>query len=342
MAFAEEERLKSRRERRRPGWRSILPAAMVICALAVAGIVLLMPEPVREERGDHRLRYQYEGTIEVDGVQYRLRRRITSILLLGIDRTLDEPEREGYFNGGMADFQRLLVIDAENARVSQIQIDRDTMTPVTIVGPLGDELGQAMRQICIAHSYGDGREQSGDFAVRAVSGLLMGVPIDFYVSLRMDAIGVLNDQVGGVAVTLEDDLTNVDPAFQKGATVTLHGDQAVKFVRARMSVGDGTNTARMRRQQQFVSALSEKVNQRVSADKNYIGGLYDALSDYMVTDLSRGRAINEAWNARRFERAALIEIPGTHTVNEKDNMEFHADEKAIRDIVLDLFYEPVK
>ena len=66
----------------------------------------------------------------------------------------------------------------------------------------------------------------------------------------MTAIRVLNDLVGGVSVTMEEDGTQIDPAFVKGATVRLSGSQAEAFVRARMGLENDTNLARMQRQRQ--------------------------------------------------------------------------------------------
>jgi hypothetical protein len=52
--------------------------------------------------------------------------------------------------------------------------------------------------------------------------------------------------------------------------------------------------------------------------------------------------INEAWTSRDYTRKPLVEIPGTHRIGEDGYMEFHADEDALEQIVLDLFYQKVK
>ena len=59
--------------------------------------------------------------------------------------------------------------------------------------------------------------------------------IDHYVALSMDAVPVINDAVGGVAVRCMDDLTAYDPSLTEGAEITLMGDQALYYVRARMN-----------------------------------------------------------------------------------------------------------
>ena len=142
------------------------------------------------------------------------------------------------------------------------------------------------------------------------------------------------------AVTRDD--SHLDPAMTRGATLTLVGDQAEYYVRRRMDVSDGTNESRMRRQQDYIGKISGMLNQRISADKNFVGTLYDMLSDYLVTDLARGRLINEAWNARHYARSPLREIPGTHTIGKNGYVEFYADGAALQDLIVELFYEPLK
>lgn len=80
------------------------------------------------------------------------------------------------------------------------------------------------------------------------SSLLGDVDIDGYAMLNTDSIGVINSAVGGVTVTIPEDMTDVDPAFVSGAVVKLDDEQAEKFARARMKVGDGHNSSRMERQ----------------------------------------------------------------------------------------------
>lgn len=317
----------------------LLPLCVVLAALAYQGGRWLenrnQPEPVR---GDYRERLGYDAALEMDGVAYRRRKNLTSILLMGVDR--DAPGI-GNRGGGQADFLRLIVLDSTAGTVTQVQIDRDTMTPITILGILGDRSGVRTAQICLSHGYGDGGAQSCQLTADAVSNLLFGAPVDFYIAMNLSGIAALNDQVGGVTVTLEDDFSALDPAMTPGTTLTLHGKQAEYYVRSRKDVGSGTNQARMKRQQAYLNKLSDRLAQAIAEDANYAGDLYDALEDYLTTDISRGRLINEVWNAREFERLPLIELAGQHRVGEDGFMQFIVDEDALKQVVLDLFYEPI-
>jgi len=160
--------------------------------------------------------------------------------------------------------------------------------------------------------------------------------------MNLDGISVLNDFVGGLTVTLEDDFTSVDPTMEKGKTITLVGDQAETFVRSRMSIGVGTNEARMARQQQYLTQMMDVLHENILSSSEYIGGLFDALEPYLVTNLSRAQMINEAWAARNYQRNPLYVPEGVHQVGEDGFMEFHVDEASLEKIVLELFYQKMK
>jgi anionic cell wall polymer biosynthesis LytR-Cps2A-Psr (LCP) family protein len=91
-----------------------------------------------------------QETVELDGVTYRKRDDLTVILAMGVDHeTQDEYE---YRKAGQADFLRLIVLDNKKKTVQQLQIDRDTITPVTMLGVLGDRYEPVTQQICLGYA----------------------------------------------------------------------------------------------------------------------------------------------------------------------------------------------
>lgn len=294
-----------------------------------------------ESSGNHLRRYAYGDTIEVDGATYRKKSGVSTILLMGVDQESDI-STNGNRNGGQADFLRLVVIDSETETVSQVQIDRDTMTPITILGVLGNRSGVRTAQICLAHSFGDGGAQSCELMVEAVSNLLLGSQIDYYIAMNLDGISALNDWAGGVTVTLADDFSALDAAMTPGTTLTLNGDQAEIFVRSRRSVGIGTNEARMERQQEYISLLSANLDHRLDESKEAIGDLYDTLEPYLTTNVSRGRLINLLWEARLYGRLPAMKPEGNYELGLDGFMEFHVNEDKLTALVLELLYTQVK
>lgn len=319
----------------------------VAALLAVLAVVLVLYGGGRwlEKRAEKpetrtQLPQADQETVEVDGVTYRKKSRLTTILVMGVDH--ETQETYDYRKAGQADFLRLIVLDNKNKTVQQLQIDRDTITPVTMLGVLGDRYEPVTQQICLGYAFGDGRQSSCEVTVEAVENLLGGQKIDQYLSMGLDGISTLNDLAGGVTVTLEDDFSAIDPAMTKGTTLTLWGDQAEVYVRTRRSIGVGTNEARMARQEQYIRQITSQLDAKVQQDQNFVLTAYDALEPYLYTNIPRGKLANEAWAAKDYERMDTIKPDGTYQVGEDGFMEFYPDADALQQAVLQLFYEKVE
>lgn len=311
--------------------------------LALSLCMLLAHASASTVRGDLSARFPPPETVEADGVTYQRREGLKTILFLGVDSTQEQDEaRVGYRNGGQSDFLLLLVVDEGRQTVFPVQIDRDTMLDMRTLDKDGNDTGIMFLQICLSHAFGDGKEQSCGMACEAVENLLDAPPIDYFISMNMDAIPALNDAVGGVTVTLEQDFTAYDPSMTLGRTLKLTGQQASYFVSRRYYVGTWFNEERMSRQRAYMSALADIVMQNEREDSNYVGRLYDELRPMLTTNMSRGAMINTAWAARDYARADTLSPKGEHVIGEGGFMEFHAEESALEELRLSLFYEPVE
>ena len=136
--------------------------------------------PLREVRETGTRAFMEEGTVEWNGKKYRKKPAMTLILLAGIDKdgTETPSPRVSYRNGGQADFLLLLAIDHGEKQIHQLQIDRDTMAEVTVLGIYGNETDARELQICLAHSFGARPEDNARYTVRAVRKLLNDLEID--------------------------------------------------------------------------------------------------------------------------------------------------------------------
>lgn len=338
--------------------RNIIFIVLIIAIIGGAGFLVYHFEQQEHqttaelERGNSNTRKTLAGlkTIDFNGETYRQRKGLTTILLMGIDQyanDVDTPEmmeekpshNSAYRHGGQADFLRLMVIDDKNKVVKQIEIDRDTMTPVTVLGVLGNRTGKRTMQICLAHYFGDGKEQSCDLTVEAVENLFYGNHIAGYFAMNLDGISELNDWVGGVTVPIEDDFTAIDPSMYPGATVHLVGDQAETFVRQRRSIGIGTNEARMRRQQVYMTNLQDMLINKIKSESDAAEDLYDYLMYFFTTDMSKGRLVNLLTTSVDYEIQDPISIDGEHVVSDQGYMEFYIDDNSLQQAMIDTFYE---
>ncbi len=274
-----------------------------------------------------------------NGKKYVLKDDIEAFLILGLDKFDEEGLVDSYNNDKSADFLMLYVFDKKAKTYSALHINRDTIAKVNVLGVAGDRVDTVEQQIALAHTYGNGKEVSCRNTADAVSELLLGVRINHYLSMTMDAVSQLNDMVGGVEVEILDDLTAVDRAFVKGQRVTLNGEQALKYVRSRQGLEDSTNITRMGRQRQYVNALMQKALDRFANDDEFLVESTLKLSDYIVSDRSLGQLQDLFRRFSTYEFTQINTIEGESEVGERF-MEFHPNEASVKENVIDLFYEP--
>ncbi len=255
---------------------------------------------------------------------------------MGIDHEGEVTEHSSYF-GGQADTLLLVVVDREQKEYSPF---RSTATPCAwwiSLARTERPSGSKQMQIALAHALGSGLEDSCENTVRAVSTLLYGVTISGYAALNMDAMPILNDAVGGVTVTIEDDFSESDSSLVLGETITLDGQQAYNYLRGRMSVGDGENTSRMRRQRTYMAAFLKKAQRQLAEDKALATSLYAELEPYMVTDLS-GKDVSALLETSQYYSYQGITTPEGTIGTDGTFVTFQPDEEALRQLVLDMFY----
>ena len=337
---------------RQYGKRQKLALLLLVLGGIVAAAILLYtigmnleraaedPLAAQEQKGLPSVRTMQRQTVEYQGVQYALKKNLTSILLIGVDKAEDvDTPQIAFRSGGHADYLSLLVIDDLEDTVKRINIDRDTITDITVLSALGKPKGTRKAQISLAHGFGGDAEQAAQLTVTAASNLLQGLEISDYVTFTMDGIAAMNELAGGVSVLIEEELTVLAPAFIKGEQVLLAGDQAERFVRARKNVTDGTNLNRMDRQNAFLSAFSNLVTRKIQDDSGFINELLSSLEPYMVSSLRTGRLANIIYKARGYTVSEPYSLSGERKVNALNNMEFYPDEDSVMKAILSAFYE---
>ena len=249
--------------------------------------------------------------LEWQGETYTARPDLESYLLIGVDEMGEAVGTESYIGGGQGDVQMLLVLDNANQTWQALQLNRDSMVEMPVLGVNGSVIGTDTAQLELAHSYGNGREESCENNVTTVSRLLEDQPIDGYFAVNMDAVNILTDLAGGITVTLNSDLTACNPAWTEGAVVTLTDENALDFVRSRKGVAAGTNLSHMVRQRQYLTALSDELT---GCDTAFAAEVYNALADYTVTNIGSGTAQQIAAKLNQYQEQPLLTIEGESKV----------------------------
>ena len=208
------------------------------------------------------------------------------------------------------------------------------MMEIPVLGIGGKQAGSIYAQLALSHTYGSGLEDSSENTKKAVSDFLYGLTIDYYVTINMDAIMLLNDSVGGVTVTVTEDFSAVDPSLPVGE-VTLMGEQAITFVRSRYGVGDQLNISRMERQEAYMHGFMDALSSKKDS-ASFALDTYELLSPYMVTDCSSAAANTLQQRFGDFSIVEIVSPEGENVI--ADYIQFYADEEKLDDLILRLFY----
>lgn len=282
-----------------------------------------------------------EGDVSYNGKTYRYNSSIKTYLFMGIDKDGIVMTAENGISGGQSDVLFLFVQNDKTKELSIIAIHRNTMTRLDIYDETGNYIGQANGQICLQHAYGDGKRQSCQRSVEAVSYLFYNLPIHGYFALNMGGIPALNDAVGGVEVEvlhdLKSDVRNV--SLTAGEVVVLNDDEAYVYLRSRDVDEFDSATRRLERQQQYLAALASKVEEIASQGESQLLKIYDAVEDYSVSNIDFADLASDAAEYGQ-DGIRMYSLPGDTIMGEKFE-EYHLDKDAFYEMVIEVFYEEV-
>lgn len=283
-------------------------------------------------------------TITYKGQTYLYNENITAVLCMGIDRENIEENVNFIGQSGQADMLMLAILDTESGEVNLWNISRDSMTDVDIYNVDGDYVRSENLQACLAYAYGDGQKTSCENTVRAVSRLLYGMPIQSYAAIDLDAIRPLNDAVGGVEVMIHEE--DILPArFKPGTTVLLQGADVEAYVRSRRTEQPDepidTNNNRMARQRQYMMNFIQKALQMTKEDLITPVKLFNIAmeDDHMITNLNMQKVayLTTVFSKVNFTEESFQTVPGEVVAGE-EYAEFHVDDEALYQMILDTFY----
>ena len=306
--------------------------------ICIALVFLLMIQLLWNEQQDEGGSDQSQANNNVvyyEDKAYIYNQNIQNILFLGIDNDDKLTTQEYPSNAGQADCLMILSINKESQTTSILQISRNTMTDIDIFDLNGNYFTSIRGQIATQYAYGNGTDTSCWATKRTVEDLLYKLPISGYFALDISAVSKVNDMLGGVTITIPEDYTMIDPAFVKGDTITLTGEQAEKYVRYRDQSTLGSNDERMQRQVQYIPALLEAMRAKLENSQETLEDFLTEISPYMVTDLDVYTM--EALFRQEWEIGETIYVPGETTMGEKYE-EFYVDEKELKKTLIEIYY----
>ncbi|WP_443073642.1 LCP family glycopolymer transferase [Streptomyces sp. NBC_01429] len=181
-----------------------------------------------------------------------------NILLVGSDSRAGEGNSKyGRDDGGSqrSDTTILLHLPADRKSATAVSFPRDLMVDIPSCRRSDGTRSRAQSaQFNWAFEFG-----GAACTIRTVE-KLTGIRVDHHMVVDFQGFKDMVDAVDGVKVCLKEAVDDKDSKLKLSAgTHTLDGEQALGYVRARHSLGDGSDTQRMGRQQRFLGALFKKV-----------------------------------------------------------------------------------
>lgn len=302
----------------------------------------LMPIQAQEQLTEEEQKKWQEGWVKYQDKIYAYKKDILTFLIMGIDKDSDVKEEKEGTRGGQADALFLVASDPDEKAIKVIGINRNTMTDIDIYNEEGAYVTTAKAQIAVQHGFGNGMEESCERQVKAVEKLFYNLPIHGYAAINMSAISTLNDAVGGVEVTVLEDLTGVDKSLVKDETVRLLGKSAFWYVKYRDIKEFASADMRLQRQKQYLKGFINAAKSTIKKNPAAAVELYGILSNQMVTDISIDEAayLASSLTDYKFDSESFYMLQG-ETVMGVQFEEFYVNEDALYRLILEVFYEEI-
>lgn len=288
------------------------------------------------------------GWVKYKGEIYAYNEDLLTFLFMGIDKNDEQVKEvaEGT-NGGQADALFLLLLNPHNNRASVLAINRNTMTDIDVYDKTGAYVNTITAQIAVQHGFGNGMEESCEYQVNAVRKLLYNIPVHGYCALNARAVIPVTDMVGGVEVTILEDVQKYGSGdktviLKKGETKLLDGEKSYSYVRFRDITLEKSADGRLERQKQWLTAFIRQLKEQTAEDLSLPVRLYNEVMNYMVTDVSVDEVayLSSIVSEYSFTKDHMYSLSGETVMGEKFE-EFYADDEALYELILELFYEPV-
>ena len=279
-------------------WWQILLITLLVIALIFGGAFALIMGAIAPAGGNIKLNQLINTPKEFQGKEF-------NILVTGVDRSSTGDLSAGAandsnVNDGMTDMVLYVHFNNETGEMKMLQIPRDTMvtTDASVSGNF--------RINGVAKTQGS----DGNNNMAALCELIADqykLPIDGFITIRLEMLTELVDLFGGVEINVPMDVDYAalglgDSVIHAGYQ-TLNGASMEFLLRARKIYPDG-DIGRLNMQRQFYAALFRKLKS--------IGNIWDvakltpAVLNYMETNLSASDLISFAISMLKIDSSKIM------------------------------------
>ncbi|MFJ1968830.1 LCP family protein [Streptomyces sp. NPDC087903] len=207
-----------------------------------------------------------------------------NILILGSDSRAGANAALDSANvsGARSDTALVMHIPEGRTQAVAVSIPRDTLVTRPECAKSDGSTVASAKRVMFNSIY----SQVGPACVVKTVEQISGVRMDHYVEIDFAGFKGLVDAIGGVTVTVDQDIHDSSSGLNVTAgTHKLDGTQSLQFVRTRHGIGDGSDLGRIGLQQQFMIALLSEIKKQDllgSPAKTY--KIADSLTEALTTD----------------------------------------------------------
>ncbi|WP_326661558.1 LCP family protein [Streptomyces sp. NBC_00385] len=206
-----------------------------------------------------------------------------NILLIGSDSRAGDNRKYGRDDGGSqrSDTTILLHLAANRKSATAMSIPRDLMVNI----PECHKSDKTVSKPQFAQ-FNWAFESGGTACTIRTVEKMTGIRIDHHMVVDFSGFKNMVNAVDGVEICLKEPIDDSAAHLKLAAgRQKLNGEQALGYVRARKSIGNGSDTERMDRQQQFLGALVNKVQSNgVLLNPTRLYPVLDAATKALTTD----------------------------------------------------------
>lgn len=278
-----------RRHKKHIRWgRVFLSLAVVVLAVAAAGAAVMahfaggVLNDIRPESGAAPIEEQYKTPEAYSG-------EVVNVLVCGIDYEEGRTYADAQTNDGLTDMIMYVQFDVKNKKISMFQIPRNTFVggfKLTMEnGDVYRSSNANINSIMLrnATTNADGRKVGNINALAAVIYNMYKLPVDYYVTIDMDALVEMVDVMNGVDVYIPFDMDNGKGSKLPAGYHRLSGQDARFFVRNRYGEGYArADIDRLNMQRYFYQGLFKRLRSATPID---LVKLMPTVASYVTTDM---------------------------------------------------------
>ena len=273
--------------------------------------------------------------LEYNGNRYKFNSSIVTILFMGVDSSDDD-------GIGQADSIQLYLLNRSDETMQVVSLSRDIMTPIRLFDVAHNDLGWNTNHLALAYAYGSTPQNGAMLTCQAVSRLLNNIPINYFVAVDLTKLSLVHNVVGELEVVIPNEsLSDLNPDWTSGTTISLTKDNVELFLRSRDSNINYSNNDRMQRQMAYLNAYFAKISEMLNKDfDNTVSKLYN-LSKDLITNISLTDVESFAKMLISYsydESKDFHQVEGENKLGEFHD-EFYVNQEKLLELLINLFYK---